>query len=151
MAWEADAGEPEGTGFFPPFALAQLSQMAGTRTTATKPTESRTREESHPVNPPASLPSGPARSRSKWQLPELHAPATLPSMITVESDDREIRVTIPRGDLEIAQVEAILRPFRFASLIAGSKMSKAEAMQISEESKADWWEKNEKRFVPPEL
>ncbi len=71
-------------------------------------------------------------------------------MITVESDDREIRVTIPRGDLEIAQVEAILRPFRFASLIAGSQMSKAEAMQISEESKADWWEKNEQRFAPPE-
>lgn len=87
---------------------------------------------------------------TKWQLPELHAPATFPAMITVEADDREIRVTIPRGDLEIAQVEAILRPFRFASLIAGSQMTKAEAMQISEESKADWWEKNEKRFAPPE-
>lgn len=48
---------------------------------------------------------------------------TLHSMITVESDDREIRVTIPRGDLEIAQVEAILRPFRFASLTAESQMT----------------------------
>jgi hypothetical protein len=71
-------------------------------------------------------------------------------MITVESDDREIRVTIPRGDLELAQVEAILRPFRFASLVAGSQMSKAEAVEIAEESKADWWEKNGKRFAPPE-
>lgn len=71
-------------------------------------------------------------------------------MITVESDEREIRVTIPRGDLEIAQVEAILRPFRFASLVAESRMSKAEAMQIAEESKADWWEKNQARFAPPE-
>ena len=77
-------------------------------------------------------------------------PITLCRMITVESDDREIRVTIPRGDLEIAQVEAILRPFRFASLVAGSQMSKTEAVQIAEESKAEWWEKNGKRFAPPE-
>lgn len=70
-------------------------------------------------------------------------------MITVESDEREIRVTIPRGELEIAQIEAILRPFRFASLVAGSQMPKAEAGQIAEESKADWWEKNAQRFAPP--
>ena len=75
---------------------------------------------------------------------------TLRPMITVESDEREIRVTIPRGELEIAQVEAILRPFRFASLVAGSQMSRAEAVQIAEESKADWWEKNGKNFAPPE-
>ena len=71
-------------------------------------------------------------------------------MITVESDEREIRVTIPHGDLDVAQVEAILRPFRFASLVAESRMSKAEAMQIAEDSKADWWEKNQNRFAPPE-
>jgi hypothetical protein len=71
-------------------------------------------------------------------------------MITVESDEREIRVTIPRGELEVAQIEAILRPFRFASLVAGSQMSRAEALRIAEESKADWWEKNGTSFAPPE-
>jgi len=71
-------------------------------------------------------------------------------MITVESDDAAIRVTIPRGELGIFQVEAILRPFRFTSLVAGSQMSKAEAMRIADDSKADWWEKNERRFAPPE-
>jgi len=35
-------------------------------------------------------------------------------MITVESDDAAIRVTIPRGELDIPQVEAILRPVCFA-------------------------------------
>ena len=83
-------------------------------------------------------------------LLESRSPITLRPMITVESDDREIRVTIPRSDLEIAQVEAILRPFRFASLVAGSQMSRAEAVQIAEESKADWWEKHGKTFAPPE-
>ena len=77
-------------------------------------------------------------------------PATLREMIAVESDEREIRVIIPRGDLEVAQIEAILCPFRFASLVAESRMSKAGAMQIAEDSKADWWEKNHARFVSPE-
>ena len=71
-------------------------------------------------------------------------------MITVDSDDTAIRVTIPRGELEISQVEAILRPFRFTALIAGTQMAKAEAVQIAEDSKADWWAKNERRFAPPE-
>jgi len=52
--------------------------------------------------------------------------------------------------LDIAQVEAILRPFRFAPLVAGSQMSKDEAMRIAEDSKADWWAENERRFAPPE-
>ena len=82
--------------------------------------------------------------------PDHILPLASPRMITVESNDREIRVTIPRGELEIAQVEAILRPFRFTSLVARSQMSKAEALQIAEDSKADWWARNERRFAPPE-
>ena len=83
-------------------------------------------------------------------MPGQLSPATLTGMITVESNDDAIRVTIPRGELDLAQVEAILRPFRFTSLIADSQMSKAEAMQIAEDSKADWWARNGGRFAPPE-
>lgn len=71
-------------------------------------------------------------------------------MITLESDDSAIRVIIPRGELDLSQVEAILRPFRFTSLVTGSQMSRAEAVQIAEDSKAAWWETNERRFAPPE-
>lgn len=71
-------------------------------------------------------------------------------MITVESTETEIHVTIPRGEMEPGQIEAILRPFRFASLVAGSAMPKVEAMRMAEESKAAWWEKNQHRFAPPE-
>lgn len=69
-------------------------------------------------------------------------------MITIEATENEIHVTIPRGDLEPGQIEAILRPFRFTALVSGSRMSKAEAMKLAEESKADWWAKNEHRFAP---
>lgn len=71
-------------------------------------------------------------------------------MITVESTEKEIHVTIPRGEMDPAQIEAILRPFRFTSLMAGSAMSQGEAMRLAEESKAGWWEKNQERFAPPQ-
>ena len=71
-------------------------------------------------------------------------------MITVDSTEKEIHVTIPRGEMDPAQIEAILRPFRFTSLVAGSAMSEGEAMRVAEESKADWWEKHGSRFAPPQ-
>jgi hypothetical protein len=71
-------------------------------------------------------------------------------MITVESTEKEIHVTIPRGEMDAAQIEAILRPFCFTSLVAGSAMSQGEAMRLAEESKAGWWEKNQERFAPPQ-
>ena len=69
-------------------------------------------------------------------------------MISVEGKEEAIHITIPREDLEPSQVEAILRPLRFAGLVAGSHMSKEEAIQLGEDSKADWWEKNQARFFP---
>lgn len=67
-------------------------------------------------------------------------------MITIESTEKEIHVTIPRGEMEPLQTEAILRPFRFTSLVAGSAMSQGEALRLAEGSKADWWEKNQDSF-----
>jgi len=58
-------------------------------------------------------------------------------------------VTILRGEMDPVQIDAILRPFRLMSLVAGSAMSQGEAMRLAEESKAGWWEKNKERFAPP--
>ena len=69
-------------------------------------------------------------------------------MITVDSTEKEIHVTIPRGEMNPAQIEAILRPFRFTSLVAGSAMSQGDVMRLAEESKTGWWEKNAHRFTP---
>lgn len=68
-------------------------------------------------------------------------------MITVESTEKEFHMAIPRGEMDPAQTEAILLPIRFTSLVAGSAMSQGEAMRLAEESKADWWEKNQDRFA----
>jgi hypothetical protein len=70
-------------------------------------------------------------------------------MVTIESTEKELRVIIPRGEMEVGQVEAILRPFKFLSLVADTEMTKDEARRLSEESKANWWKKNRGRFQPP--
>jgi len=59
-------------------------------------------------------------------------------MITVESTGKEIHVAISRGEMDPAQIEVILRPFRFTSVVAGSAMSQGEALRTTEESKAEW-------------
>ena len=67
-------------------------------------------------------------------------------MISIEENDKEVHVTIPRADLNPEQLEAVLRPLKFAGLVSQSQMSKEEAAQMAEESKSDWWSKNQHRF-----
>lgn len=71
-------------------------------------------------------------------------------MITVESTEDAIHVTIPRGEMDHDQVEAIIRPLRFQSLVSGSKMTREVAVQMAEDSKESWWRKNEGKLGLPE-
>lgn len=72
-------------------------------------------------------------------------------MITVESTEDAIHVTIPRGEMDDDQVEAIIRPLRFQSLLSGSEMTREDALEMAESSKEDWWRKNEDRLGLPKL
>lgn len=69
-------------------------------------------------------------------------------MITIDANEDEVRVVIPRDDLSPEQLETVLRPLRFAGWVAGSRMTKEEATRLAEESKADWWETNRRRVSP---
>ena len=71
-------------------------------------------------------------------------------MITVESTEREIHVTIPRNSVDEQSLDAVLRWLEFDGIARTSKMTGDEAFQLAEESKADWWEKNRYRFLPPD-
>lgn len=71
-------------------------------------------------------------------------------MITVESTEDAIHVTIPRGEMDHDQVEAIIRPLRFQSLVSRSKMTREEAVRMAEDSKESWWRKNEGKLGLPE-
>lgn len=72
-------------------------------------------------------------------------------MITVESTDDAIHVTIPRGEMDHEQVEAIIRPLRFQSLMSGTKLTRDEAYRMAEDSKEDWWRRNEGKLGIPKL
>ena len=71
-------------------------------------------------------------------------------MITVESTATEIHVTIPRDTVDERSLDAVLRWLEFDGIARTSKMTGDEASRLAEESKADWWEKNRDRFLPPD-
>ena len=70
--------------------------------------------------------------------------------ITVESTDKEIHVTIPRGTVDESSLDAMLRWLEFDAIARTSKMTQAQADALAEEVKAGWWARNEHRFIPPE-
>lgn len=70
-------------------------------------------------------------------------------MITIESTEKEIRVSIPRDEVDPVRLERLLRPFRLETALSGGGMSEEEADLMAEEMKAKWWEENRHRFLPP--
>ena len=71
-------------------------------------------------------------------------------MITVESTESEIHVTIPRDTVDEQSLDTVLRWLEFDGIARTSKMTGDEAFRLSEESKAGWWEQNRHRFLPPD-
>ncbi len=71
-------------------------------------------------------------------------------MITIESTEKEIRVSIPRDEVDPVRLERLLRPFRLDAAVSGGGMTDDEADRMAEEMKANWWEENRHRFLPSE-
>ncbi len=70
-------------------------------------------------------------------------------MISVESTADTIHLHIPRAEVSDARLAQLLRGLRLETAVAGSRMTDAEADAMAEEMKADWWERNQHRFIPP--
>jgi hypothetical protein len=71
-------------------------------------------------------------------------------MISVESTNDTINVRIPRAEISAERLEQLLRGLRLEAAVAGTRMTDSEADSIAEEMKADWWNRNSHRFLPPE-
>jgi len=71
-------------------------------------------------------------------------------MITIETTEKEIRVSIPRDEVDPVRLDRLLRPFRLEAAVADSGMTDEEADQMAEEMKAKWWAVNKRRFLPAE-
>lgn len=70
-------------------------------------------------------------------------------MITVETTDAGVRVTVPKDEVPPERLNAFLDWLRFESLALRSHLTEMEADCLAEEVKADWWARNKHRFIPP--
>ncbi len=70
-------------------------------------------------------------------------------MISVETTAETIHLHIPRAEVSDARLAQILHALRLETAIAGSLLTDAAADAMAEEMKADWWARNEYRFLPP--
>ena len=71
-------------------------------------------------------------------------------MITVETTDADLRVTIPRDAVPAKRLNALLDWLRFEEIAQRSKLTEADADKLAEELKAGWWAANKSRFIPAE-
>jgi len=71
-------------------------------------------------------------------------------MITIETTETEIRLVIPRDEVDPVRLERLLRPFRLEAAVADSGMTDVQADLMAEEMKAKWWAGNQRRFLPAE-
>jgi hypothetical protein len=70
-------------------------------------------------------------------------------MITVETTEAGVRVTVPKDEVPPERLNAFLDWLRFESLARQSHLTEEEADRLAEEAKADWWARNKQRFIPP--
>lgn len=68
-------------------------------------------------------------------------------MISVESTKDTIRVSIPRSEISEDRLAQLLRGFRLEAAVAGSRLTDAAAEAMAEEMKAEWWTRNQARFL----
>jgi hypothetical protein len=70
-------------------------------------------------------------------------------MITVETTDSEVRVSIPKGEIPTDRLNSFLDWLRFEAVARRSALTEAEADRMAEEIKTDWWNANKNRFIKP--
>jgi hypothetical protein len=71
-------------------------------------------------------------------------------MITVETTDAAVRVTIPKDSVPPRQLNAFLDWLRLEEIVQRSRLTDDDANRIAADIKAEWWAANKKRFIPPD-
>ena len=69
-------------------------------------------------------------------------------MITVETTDADLRVTIPKDAVPPKRLNALLDWLRLEEIAQRSHLTEADANRIADELKACWWAANKDKFVP---
>lgn len=70
-------------------------------------------------------------------------------MITVETTDSRVRVTIPNDDVPADRLNSFLNWLRLEAIARRSSLTESEAELLADEIKAGWWAANKDRFIKP--
>ena len=70
-------------------------------------------------------------------------------MITVETTDATVRVTIPRSEVPTDRLKWFVDSLRLEAIVRRSHLTEAEACHLADEIKAGWWAANRHRFTKP--
>jgi hypothetical protein len=71
-------------------------------------------------------------------------------MITVESTNSDVRVTIPNDAISLKRINAFLDWLRIEEIAQRSRLTEEDADSIANEIKAEWWAANKDRFPSPD-
>jgi hypothetical protein len=67
-------------------------------------------------------------------------------MITVEKTNTDVRVMISKDAMPPEQLNAFLDWLRLEEIVQRSHLAEADANQIADDIKAEWWAANKDRF-----
>ena len=70
-------------------------------------------------------------------------------MITVETTDTNVCVTIPKDDVPPDRLNSFLDWLRLEAIVRRSDLTEKAAADLAEEIKAGWWAANKDRFIKP--
>ncbi len=70
-------------------------------------------------------------------------------MITVETTDTGVRVTIPKDEVPADRLNSFLDWLRLEAIVRRSSLTEEEAGRLAEEIKTGWWAANKVRLIQP--
>ena len=70
-------------------------------------------------------------------------------MITVETTDATVRVTIPTSEVPTDRLKWFVDSLRLEAIARRSHLTEDEASHLAEEIKKGWWAANKHRFTKP--
>jgi len=70
-------------------------------------------------------------------------------VITIETTDAAVRVTIPKDEVPADRLNSILDWLRLEAVAQRNALSEADAQHIAETMKASWWAANKDQFIKP--
>jgi hypothetical protein len=70
-------------------------------------------------------------------------------MITVETSDATVRVTIPKNEVPTDRLKWFVDALRLEAIARKSHLTEDQAAHLADEIKAGWWAANRHRFTKP--